>query len=208
MAMDEMTPKPRTPLAELFLAAHTTAPDSVARVVVRSLPFAGYVAIRGKPDDRSFLSVVHGILGLELPLAAGDVAEGENYRALWLGPDHWMIVCAEGEGPALTEKLCLAFTDVFAAAIDVSGARMRLRITGEAAADLLATGCRLDLDPAVFGAGQCRQTPLGNVTAVIHHAEAEPPTYDLYVPRSTGMSFWRWLEHAGREFGLRSVVGQ
>ncbi len=205
-SVDEMIPRPRSPFAELFLAAQTAAPDDTATVTVRSLPFVGIVAVRGKPDDAAFLEAARGVLGLALPLTAGGVAEVEHYRVLWLGPDHWLAVCNEGEAPALTERLQDAFAGLFAAAINVSGARSRLRISGEAAADLLATGCRLDLDPAVFGPGQCLQTPLGNVTAIIHCADLEPPTYDVYVPRSTAMSFWKWLEHAGREFGLRSVA--
>ncbi len=205
-AIDEMNARPRSLFAELFLASHTSAPDDVAAVTVRSLPFVGYVAVRGKPDDTAFLCATDSILGLNLPLEAGNVAETQGYGALWLGPDHWLVVCDKGQGPALTERLQKAYQGLFAAAVDVSGARARLRVTGPAAADLLATGCRLDLDPAMFGPGQCLQTPLGNVTAIIHCVDLEPPAYDVYVPRSTAMSFWKWLEHAGREFGLRSVA--
>ena len=205
-SIDETNPRPRSPFAELFLAAQTAAPDDTAEVSLRSLPFAGYVAVRGKPGDAAFLAAAKGVLGLDLPLAAGGVAEGDSHRALWLGPDHWLAVCNEGEGLALAERLQRAFEGLFAAALDVSGARARLRISGAAAADLLATGCRLDLDPAVFAPGRCVQTPLGNVTAIIHCVETEPPTYDVYVARSMAMSFWRWLEHAGREFGLRSAT--
>lgn len=204
--MDEMTPRPRSPLAELVLAAQTSAPDDGARVTVRSLPFAGYVAIRGKPDDERFLSTVRALLEFDLP-GYGEVVENEEYRAFWLAPDHWLVVCGEGEGPALTERLQQAFDGVFAAAIDVSGARSRLRLSGDAAADLLTTGCKLDLDPQVFLPGQCLQAPLGNVTAVMHCVENTPPTYDLYVARSQAMSFWKWLEHAGAEFGMKSVTG-
>ena len=205
-SIDEMNPRPRSPFAELFLASHTTAPDDSAAVSVRSLPFVGYVAVRGKPDDEAFLASVRRTTGLDLPIAVGGVVETEAIRVLWLGPDHWLFVCNEGEAPALVDRLQAGFGALFAAAVDVSGARARLRISGPSAADLLATGCRLDLDPAVFGAGQCVQTPLGNVTAIIHCVDLEPPAYDLYVPRSTAMSFWHWLEHAGREFGLRSVT--
>lgn len=204
--IDETNPRPRSPFAELFLAAQTAAPDDAAPVSVRSLPFAGGVAVRGKPDDEAFLAAVRRATGLDLPLAAGGVAEVEGYRALWLGPDHWLVACGDGEGALLAERLQAGFGALFAAAIDVSGARARLRLSGPAAADLLATGCRLDLDPAAFGPGRCVQTPLGNVTAIIHCVEMEPPTYDVYVARSMAMSFWRWLEHAGREFGLRSVT--
>ncbi len=204
-SIDEMRPRPRSPVAGVFPAAQTAAPDDTAAVIVRSLPFVGYVAIRGKVHNRGFLDAVRDVMALDLPQAAGGIAETETYRVLWLGPDHWLVVCGDGEGPDLAERLQPAFAGLFAAAIDASGARARLRLSGPAAADLLSTGCRLDLDPAVFAPGQCLQTPLGNVTAIIHCVEGQPPTYDLYVPRSTAISFCRWLEHAGREFGLKGV---
>lgn len=198
----EVAGGPQSPFDAMF-STMAAAPCEGADVAVQALPPAGNVAVRGKPGDAAFLSKVEAVTGLTLPLTGGAVAEAEGCHAIWLGPDHWLIVCGEGEGPALTEKLQAAFEGLFAAAVDVSGARARLRITGPAAADLLATGCRLDLDPTVFGEGQSVQTPLGNVTAIIHRVAADAPSYDLYVPRSTAVSFWRWLEHAGREFGLR-----
>ena len=83
--VDEIKARPRSPLAELLLAAQTAAPDDAARVTVRSLPYAGSVAVRGKPDDGGFLAAVRAETGLDLPLAVGGVAEAESYRALWLG---------------------------------------------------------------------------------------------------------------------------
>ena len=201
-----MTQSPLSPFTGLSMGAQTGASAGATTVTVQVLPSAGSVAVRGKPDDGAFLSAASSALGLNLPLAVGGVAEGAQYRTLWLGPDHWLIVCPEGGGPALTERLQSAFDGLFAAAIDVSGARSSLRIAGSSAVDLLSTGCRLDLDPAVLGPGQCLQTPLGNVTAIIHHVAGDEPTYDIYVPRSTAVSFWKWLEHASQEFGLRSVT--
>jgi sarcosine oxidase subunit gamma len=205
--MDEMKPRPRSPLAELALAAQTTAPDDTARVSVRSLAFAGYVSVRGKPDDAGFLSTVRAMLELDLPLSVGETVETELYRVFWLGPDHWLVVCNDGEAPGLTDRLQSAFAGVFAAAIDVSGARSRLRLTGKAAADLLATGCKLDVGPTALGLGRCVQAPLGNATAIMHCVSLEPLTYDIYVARSQALSFWKWLEHAGVEFGMKTVMG-
>ncbi|MCA8926815.1 MAG: sarcosine oxidase subunit gamma [Alphaproteobacteria bacterium] len=193
-------------MAELFLAAQSAPPDDTARVFVQSVPLVGQVAVRGRPEDGAFRAAVRAATGLDLPLAVGGVAEAGDYRALWLGPDHWLVVTAAGEGPALVARLQPAFAGLFAAAVDVSGARTRLRLIGPAAADVLASGCRLDLGPDAFGAGQAVQAPVGNVTAIVHCLTAEPPgerlCYDLYVPRSQALSFWRWLEQAGRPWGL------
>lgn len=204
--MDEPIPRPRSPLAELFLAAQSAPPDDTAQVHVQSVPFVGQVAVRGRPDDPQFRHAFRSVAGLDLPLAPGAVAEGGGFRAIWLGPDHWLIVTAEGEGPALAQRLQPAFAGLFATALDLSGARMRLRLIGPAAADVLAAGCRLDLNPQRFGAGHAAQTQVGNVTAIVHCLAVDPPgeglCYDLYVPRSQVLSFWRWLEHAGRPWRL------
>jgi sarcosine oxidase, subunit gamma len=203
---DDTIAHPRSPLAELFLAAQSAPPDDSAQVYVHSVPFVGQVSVRGKPGDAAFLGAVRSVTGLDLPLAAGAVVETLAFRAIWLGPDHWLMVTAERNGPALAEKLATAIAGLFAAAVDVSGARMRLRLSGAAALHVLASGCRLDLGPDVFGAGRAVQTPVGNVTAIVHCQAVDPLgeglCYDLYIPRSQALSFWRWLEHAGRPYRL------
>jgi sarcosine oxidase subunit gamma len=203
---DTTTARLRSPLAELFLAAQSAPPDDAAQVYVQSVPFVGQVSLRGRPDDAAFLTAANKALGLQLPLASGGLAEGETHRALWLGPDHWLVVTGEGQGPALAASLKDALQGLFAAAVDVSGARMRLRLAGPAARQVLASGCTLDLDPPAFPGSHALQTPVGNATVILHcldagQGEAEP-MYDLYVPRSQALSFWRWLEHAGKPYGL------
>jgi sarcosine oxidase subunit gamma len=210
--VDEPTRRPRSPLAELFLAAQSAPPDDAAQVYVQSVPFVGQVAVRGRLEDEAFKGAIRNVLGLELPMTVGGVVEVEAYRTIWLGPDHWLVITNEGEGPALVQSLKSAFGGLFAAAIDVSGARMRLRLAGPAARDVLASGCTLNLDPDAFPSGQALQTPVGNVSAVLHCLQAGDSTgdaashneltYDLYVPRSQALSFWQWLQHAGRPYGL------
>ena len=204
--MDDTIARPRSPLAELFLAAQSAAPDDAALVHVQYVPFVGQVALRGKVEDSGFVAAVRQVLGLDLPLAVGGVAESEASRALWLGPDHWLIVTNEGGAPALVARLKQALAGQFAAAIDVSGARMRLALVGPAVREVLASGCTLNLDPSVFPAGHALQTPVGNATAIINCLADGTgdtiPTYDLYIPRSQALSFWRWLEHAGKPYGL------
>jgi sarcosine oxidase subunit gamma len=204
--VDETIARPRSPLAELFLSAQSAAPDDTAQVHVQSVPFVGQVALRGKAEDGAFRDIAGQVLGLDLPLSSGSVVESEAVRIIWLGPDHWLVVTNEGEAPALVTGLQEALASQFTAVIDVSGARMRLSLAGPAARDVLASGCTLNLDPSVFPAGHALQTPVGNATAIIHcladGTYDTTPTYDLYIPRSQALSFWRWLEHAGKPYGL------
>jgi sarcosine oxidase subunit gamma len=53
------------------------------------------------------------------------------------------------------------------ALVDVSGQRTILEISGPKAREVLAKGCRLDLHPRVFGAGQCAQTTYAKAPVVL-----------------------------------------
>jgi len=202
VSVDSVALQPRTPLTELPPAALTAAPDSAARVILQPAPFVGQVAVRGHLADAVFASATTAVLGLELPASAGGVAESEPHRAIWLGPDHWLVVTVEGEGPALSQRLRDAFGDVHAAAVDVSGARTRLRLAGEGLAELLAEGCSFPFGADGLAIGKAVQTMVGNAAAVIHHVPGEVATADLYVPRSQAMSFWAWLETVCGPYGV------
>ena len=77
-----------------------------------------------------------------------------------------------------------------------------LHIAGPKARDVIAKGCPLDLHPRVFGGvGHCAQSHLAKTTVILHQV-SETPGFDLYTRRSFSDYLWRWLEDAGREYGL------
>lgn len=152
------------------------------------------------PEDReAAAAAAQAVLGLALPVP-GRALEGKGGALLWQGPDRWLAVAPEGRG--LTAGLREALAERPAAAVtDLAHARSVIRLRGSAARPLLAKGCGLDLDPAVFEAGHCAVTRFGHQAVTLHARGAEE--IDLYVTRSFALALWEELLDLGSEFGLR-----
>lgn len=197
-------PTPRSALSGLNLWRQTQA-FAEAQVHATHRTFLTMVTVRGQRADATFLSAFRGMLGVEPPVVVGGVARSERYALLCLGPDRWLVVAEPGLGREIAEKLELAFLGAHAAAVDISSSRTTIRLSGPDARTLIETGCALDLHPRAFPVDRCLSTRVGNAQALIDHAE--DGIYDLHVPRSAAVSFWAWLEHAGREFRIVVTAG-
>ena len=64
----------------------------------------------------------------------------------------------------------------------------------------MGKGCRLDLDPPVFGAGHSAVTQVAHIGCVLHQRDATP-AYTLIVPSSLAEAFYEWLTHSADELG-------
>ena len=80
-----------------------------------------------------------------------------------------------------------------------------LAIEGDQAAGILNAGCPLDLHPRAFPEGSSTRTLLAKAEIVLHRPEGGSG-FRLYAGRSFAAYVWRYLEAAGREFGLRMVA--
>ena len=118
-----------------------------------------------------------------LPAEPNTAAGKGERRALWLGPDQWLVVTPSGaEGRAV---------------IGLAGAHAR---------DVLAKGCPLDLHPRAFGPGRCAQSTLAKALVILHQL-SDRPSYDIYVERSFADYLWTWLEDAAAEHGVAITKG-
>jgi sarcosine oxidase subunit gamma len=171
------------------------------QVVIREQLFLVQIALRGNSGNAAFLAAVRTALGLDLPVTAGAVAEAGPLRALWLGPDEWLLVAPDGSAAALMVALEKALDGVHAQVVDVSANRTVLAVEGPRAADLLAKGLTLDLHPRAFGPGRVTQTILARA-AVILEQRGEAPAYRLYVRNSFAAYLASWLLDAASEYRL------
>ena len=80
------------------------------------------VSVRGEPQPG-------------FPVEPNTTAEVGERTVLWLGPDEWLVL--GGRERTIPDA---------AAAVDVSANRVVFELSGDEAADVLATGCSLDLD--------------------------------------------------------------
>ena len=176
----------------------------------KTLPVA--VNLRGKADDPAFVAAVRDALGLEPPTAQNTVAANDEIAMLWLGPDEWLAVrhdAAPGAEAQLAAKLRGALANdsggQHAAVTEVGESLCCIAVAGPRARDLIAKGCPLDLHPRVFGGvTHCAQSHLAKAAVTLHQV-GDAPAYDLYTRRSFSDYLWRWLEDAGREYGLAVV---
>ncbi|MDH3719843.1 MAG: sarcosine oxidase subunit gamma [Planctomycetota bacterium] len=160
----------------------------------------GHINLRGDPDSQDFTAAVATVLGQPLPVEANTWTEGKH-RVLWLGPDEWLIVTPAEIAAHLPDSLEVSLAKQHAAVNDLSGGLLTVRIAGERVRDLLAKGCTLDLHPAEFEVGQCAQSGLAKANVLLAYVEA-PSTFDITIRRSFSDYLFRWLKHAGREYGI------
>jgi sarcosine oxidase, subunit gamma len=135
----------------------------------------------------------HDAAALGLPPRPTTTAELPDALALCLGPDEWLVRGEQWSAPAgrAAEARWRAVAD---AAVDVSAQWTALVVTGPAAADVLAAGCSLDLDPTVFRTGRCAQTLVARVPAIV--ARLDTSGYHLLVRPSHARYLTAFLRDA------------
>jgi sarcosine oxidase subunit gamma len=171
-------------------------------VTIRELGPMPQVSMRADPSDAALLGRIGEALAARPPTAPNTVtaaADGEGH-VLWLGPDEWLVVGREGApagtAPAIETAVRAAARDAFVTTVDVSANRVGVEIAGSGAADLLASGCALDLERGLLPGG-CAQTLLARANVVLWHvADAPEPVYRVLVRPSFVRYLWTWLRDA------------
>jgi sarcosine oxidase subunit gamma len=182
-------PARRLPLAPV-------RPHSGGAVALAPLPPQARFILRGRP---AAIAAAAGPLGLALPVVACRAAVSGERAALWLGPDEWLLLAPERDGPALAEALEAAMRGMPHALVEVGHRQSGLTVSGPRAAVALNAGCPLDFDPDAFPIGMCTRTVLAKAEIVLWRAGAE--RFRVEAARSYLPYVWQFLEEAAREFG-------
>lgn len=193
--MPERFPQPRRelPLAGLKLAipggrVEITPAGSAARYILRCAP--------EKAD------VVGGAFGTPIPTVAGIAAMAGSRAALWLGPDEWLLLAEEGSERTIETSFASLAGQLPFSLVEVSHRNMAIELNGPAAADVLSTGCALDLDADVFRPGSCARTLFGKCEVVLWRTDHQ--AFRLEFPRSYADYVWQLLEAACADIGALS----
>jgi sarcosine oxidase, subunit gamma len=139
-------------------------------------------------------------LGVDLPTVPNTWLPTDAGRAIWLGPDEWLLSSARETPEELEARLRAALAPLGGAAVDVSAQRIGLRLTGGRVRDVLARGCALDLHPRVFGRGTCAQTTLGLAGVVLLAHSDDGDDYGVLVRSSVAGYLAAWLLDVALEF--------
>lgn len=190
-------------LAHLHLAARGAAAAD-AGVHLTSPSVAAQLVVRGDVTDLAFRDACVSAFGFMLPGEPNTTAEGRGLTALWLGPDEWLVV-SHGADAGLPARAAAAFAGRDHVPVDVGDARTVIRVAGRHAGAVLARTCPLDFAGSAMAPGRCARSVFARTAALIHvlpEAAGHGSRYDVYVHRSFADYAWRFLEDAGRDFGI------
>ena len=149
--------------AERFAAVSAASGGELS---IRERPFVSQLNLR-TGTDAAVIQRFAAVLGFPLPTVPNSVASLEDRRALWLGPDEWLIVGPDGQQAAIEQELRNGLNGAFGSVTDVSANRTLLEIRGAKARVRLAHGIAIDLDPRSFGPFRCAQTLLAKAQVII-----------------------------------------
>ncbi len=159
-------------------------------------PFVAMVDVRlGSVDAAST-----DRLGVELPRAPNTWVPTDAGRAVWLGPDEWLLTSTAEVPEELEARVRGAVVPLGGAAADVSAQRITLRLNGTRVRDVLAKGCAIDLHPRAFGRGRSAQTTLGLAAVVLLALTDAGDDYLVLVRSSFAGYLADWLLDAACEF--------
>jgi sarcosine oxidase subunit gamma len=162
--------------------------DAPVRITARGALDIVQVATFG--DAAKTAARLSKYFGLTITPTPNRAAAAGDLTVLWHGPGQWLIVRAPVATPLADELVALLGEDT--AVVDLGHARTVLRVAGEGARDVLATGTSIDLRPAQFAPGACALTTLGKIGALLH--AVAPATIDVYVARSYAQALVAWLD--------------
>lgn len=87
--------------------------------------------------------------------------------------------------------------------LDLSHSRVRVRVAGECAVDLLNRHLPLDLREGAFPVGSVASSAFHHVGVTLWHSEAG---YELFLPRGFALSLWELLCESAEQFGVEVVA--
>jgi sarcosine oxidase subunit gamma len=183
----------RTHPLEAWTRAFERLPDTVGIAVE---PFVAMVDVR----VRTVGPEVRTQLGADLPTTANTWVPDGGGRAVWLGPDEWLLTSTTETPEDFESRVRAAVLPLGGSATDVSAQRIGLRLTGARVRDVLAKGCSLDLHPRAFGRGRSAQTTLGQAGVVLLSLSDAGDDYVVLVRSSFAGYLADWLLDAALEF--------
>lgn len=176
-------------------AALRRTPAVATTAGLRPLASAARFILRGEPRA---ISAAGAALGIDIEQTSCRASQGGTRSALWLGPDEYLILAEEAEARALAQLLELALQHEPHSLVDVSHRQTGLELRGPRAANILNSGCPLDLDLDAFPVRMCTRTVFAKAEIVLWRTA--PDRFRLEVWRSFTDYVARFLAEAARDY--------
>lgn len=122
-----------------------------------------------------------------------------------VAPNDYLVFAPAGSAAGAPVEWSIAASGSGGTVVDVTHARAVLRLSGPAAADVLARVCAIDLQRKP--AGCAVRTSLARIVTDIVHQLGDEPSYLLHADRSYGRYLLSVLLDAGLDDGIEVVLG-
>lgn len=188
----------------LHHARCTAAESRSASFAVAEYPNLGYVVVRGRQDDSTFMAAVELVIGCSLPVRPRAVSRCTAGVVLWQSPDEWWLVCARRHRDAIVHALEGALRDCFSQVVDTSGGLTALNVAGRDWSTLLRHLTPYDVDS--LAEGECVSTVVGKAAFTVVRTPTDGAT--LVFRRSFAQYIWDLLDRAAVPYGMRRVEAQ
>ena len=187
----------RSPLAEYRDRFVALSAATRGDILVREVPYLAQINLRADPNDGDLMQRLASTLGFALAVMPNTTTSHNDWRALWLGPDEWLLVGPDGQQEGLKQALRNGLNGTFGSIVDVSANRTVLEIGGPKARELLARAIPIDLDVRSFGPGRCAQTLLAKAQVIIERRDES--AFQVFVRASFAGYIAEWLLDAESE---------
>ena len=103
------------------------------------------INLRGK--SKEFFAKAGKVLSLILPNEANTSSFSENFNAIWLSPDEWMVYFKNDDEKVIFNKLYSEISKVnYGSVTDISDQWICINLKGSKIYDVLSTGCSFNFD--------------------------------------------------------------
>jgi sarcosine oxidase subunit gamma len=140
--------------------------------------------------DAGFEGKLAALAG-KLPAKVGVVAEHDGRAIMRIGPAQFWIIAPETDD--LAPKL-----GGICAVTPLGNSRVRIRLAGAPARDVLSKLMPLDFHPAIFTPGTFAMSGIHHTPVTVHCIEAD--AFDLYVLRTFALNVWEVITDAALEY--------
>ena len=184
----------RGPLGATDPASDASAHGSA--VAIRELPPRARFSLRVNPTLLASAKTVYTFT-LDMPINRYTVAAG--WTAMRLGPDEWLLSGPESEAAQITSGIESTLAPLHHALVDIGHRHIALLVSGPRAADVINSGCALDLAQAAFPIGAATRTLLGKAEIILSKWD-NAPAFEIECARSFAAYVRDFLHDAGRQY--------
>jgi sarcosine oxidase subunit gamma len=147
------------------------------------------------PSESALEDALVSHTGLRLP-APQTASAGGDCALLWLTPQEWLLAFPASETESLDDALTRRLATALVAVTDMSDALAVCELSGTRCADVLMSGCALDLHSDAFPAGHSARTGLADIPSILWNPGKEPRAVRCIVDRSHARHLHDWLADA------------